>query len=159
MSDRRLGPWLSLVRQGVELELEFGTHSLEALVWIAETVEQSVYEPGSLLRTPRGIVFALANPPLRCGAFRGVRVAVDRVPVEPDRLRVRTEGTPWRPASSISRGAPLALAPGIRTEFEVTADLPSTDRPLEVRLELDNVAIPPLVWFEFQAVARELSPS
>lgn len=160
MPSHRLGSILSLVRQGLALEIGFGTHSLEALIWIAESVEQSVYTPGSLVATADGLAFSLSNPPLRAGAFRGLRVRIDGGPVAPDRVRVRTTaGRTWRTAASVASDSPLALTPGDPIDFEIVGlPVPMPRRPT-VRLELDSVAIPPVVWVEFtDDVRAEVTP-
>ena len=154
MSERRVGSILSLLKQGFELDVTFGTRSLESLLRIAEIVEESVYVPGSLSETERGLRFVLANPPLRVGAFRTVRVLVNGQSAPPSAVRFRcgTDG-PWRPATSLTRTEPVELLPGRPTEFEV--DLrPVPVGEVRVRLELENVAIPPLVWFEIRERIR-----
>jgi hypothetical protein len=156
MSDRRVGAILSLLRQSISIGADFGAHPLEALLWVAETVEGSVYEPGSLRRTGDVVSFALANPPLRSGAFSSARVSLGGQFLAAQDISVREDGRPWRTADSLSRAAPLRLAPGVRTEFRLRAPPPIVDRPLEVRLELESVAIPPLVWFEFRDSPGEL---
>ncbi len=154
MSDRRVGPLLSLLRQGIALDLEFGTRSLESLVRLAETVEESVYVPGSLVTGPYGLRFALENPPLRTGAFRALRARVNGAAVPPGSVRFRPAGTDtWRDAGGLDRDHPLELTPGARTEFELALAPPPTGE-VTVRLEFENVAIPPLVWFEFREPAR-----
>ncbi|HKN06199.1 MAG TPA: hypothetical protein VJ021_01150 [Thermoplasmata archaeon] len=160
MSDHRLGPALSLVRQGLSVGREFGMHSLEALLWVAETVEESVYVPRSLVRNAEGLSFMLANPPLRVGAFSSLRFWVDRVEVPSARVRLGT-GSPraWRTAAEISGAAPLELRPGEPTEVALDQVSTGVEREVTVRLELQSVAIPPLVWFEFTEAPRtEASP-
>jgi len=156
MRERGVGALLSLLRQGLALEIGFGTRSVEALLWVAETVEEAVYAPGSMVRTERGVRFELSNPPLRAGAFGAVRAWVDGTPVDPRAVSVREgAGTPWRAAASISQREPLALRPGQAAEVRlepVTAPGPGR---LTVRLELESVAIPPLVWLEFSDEVRE----
>ncbi len=154
MSARRIGSWLSLLRQSISVGYDFGARPLEALLWVAETVERSVYEPGSLVRIPDGYAFALANPPLRSGAFATARLAIDRQPVDPADLFVRELGRPWRSAASLSRDDPLRLAPGRRTEFRARVAPGVSARTVAFRLELESVAIPPLVWFEFEDLPR-----
>ncbi|HTT16879.1 MAG TPA: hypothetical protein VMH49_05940 [Thermoplasmata archaeon] len=150
MRGSRIGAWLSLVRQGLAVEVGFGTHSLETLVAIAESVEQGVYRPGSLASSDRGIVVTLANPPLRVGAFGGVRAWVDGSAVAPERLRVRAgAGGVWKAASTLSEADPLVLAPGRPTELALDGIDRAPRRRVRVRLEFDSVAIPPLVWLEF----------
>jgi hypothetical protein len=156
MSERTVGAMLSLARQTVALGFEFGTHSLEALLWVAETVENSVYEAGSLVREGDGIAFALLNPPLRTGAFQSVRLSLDGQLVDPSRLRLRPgPGRPWQSAASISRETPFTIRPGQRTEVAGGTGPPVDGRPMDVRLELESVAIPPLVWLEFRDIVRE----
>ncbi len=158
MGAHHLGGVLSLLRQGLAVEVDYGTHSLEALVEVAETVEESVYEPHSLRRTPGGLAFALDNPPLRVGAFTSLVVRVNEVPVRPDRIRLRPAlGAPWRSADAIGPDAPLALAPGDRTELVLTGEF-GTASELTVRLELHAPAIPPRVWFEFRETPVEGAP-
>ena len=159
VSTGRFAAVLSLARQGLSVGVEFGPHSLEALVGIAETVEESVYAPGSLAGTDAGISFALANPPLRTGAFGEVRLRVDGASIPSDAFRVRTAAAPdWRTASTVSARAPLELAAGVRTEFAVDGDWGRREGELTVRLELKSVAIPPLVWFEFRDRVRSGAP-
>lgn len=159
VSDRRVGTVLSLLRQALELDVEFGTHSIESMVRIAEVVERSVYAAGSLRATPSGVRFVLENPPLRLGAFGAVRVRVDGAWIPPARTRLRTEGTTaWRTAQDVDRERPIVLLPGVPTEFEVDLN-ERPGRELMVRLELESVAIPPLVWFEFrEPIAAESGP-
>ncbi len=159
MSDRRVGPLLSLVRQGLELEVDFGTHSIEALLWIAETVEESVYPSGSLASTPAGLRFELLNPPLRVGAFHALRVSVDDRWVPPEGVRFRPALTAtWRSAASLSAESPVVLAPGRPMEFAVDAPWARDPGERHLRVELESVAIPPLVWIEFADTARAESP-
>ena len=159
MSDHRVGSALRVAREALGLALDFGVESLEAFAWVAATVESSVYVPHSLVRSPSGIRFALANPPLRIGAFSSVRIRVDGNPVPPDRVRIRSERVGrWRTAAELSAESALELQAGSFTEFEV--DLPAGKLPAEltVRLELQSVAIPPLVWMEFREPLGEAPP-
>jgi hypothetical protein len=150
VSDRRFGSLLSLLRQGFSVEKEFGTHSLESLLSVAEMVEESVYERGSLTRTSNGLSFRLNNPPLRTGAFSSLRLLVDGAPVPGERARVRGgPGLPWRDLTDISTERPLELRPGEVTEIAMGLSPPGGAKKLAVRLELQSTAIPPLVWFEF----------
>lgn len=157
MSDRRFGSLLSLLRQGFSVEREFGTHSLAALLSMAELVEQSVYARGSLIWTPSALAFRLNNPPLRTGAFSSLGVSVDRVAIPPERVRFRIgPGFSWRSASNLAADRPLELRPGLPTEVELGTTEPTDPKNVTVRLELRSVAIPPLVWFEFtDALRRE----
>ncbi len=155
MSERRIGPVLSLLRQGLTVGVEYGAHSLEALLWVAETVENGVYRPGSLVRHDAGLAFILDNPPLRTGAFSSARLSVEGAPLAPEEVRCRVgPGGPWRRFDSISAATPLELRPGVPTEFETTATRGSAPGPITVRLELISLAIPPRVWFEFTDRAR-----
>ncbi len=148
-----------LLRQGVAIEVEFGTHSLEALLWVAETVEGSVYVPGSLHATSTGLGFCLANPPLRVGAFDSVAVAVDGRGIPPERVRFRkTDAAAWRRASDVGPPDPYVVAPGDSTEFGVEVPPGSIGRRATVRLELRSVAIPPLVWIEIADSVRPELP-
>src|SRR5271170_2033022 len=127
MGDHRLSSVLRLAGEAVGLGWDFGLDALEALTWVARTVEGSVYVPGSLTRTATGVRFALANPPLRIGAFSSVRVLVDGTPVPPDRVRVRHVPVgSWTVTSELTVDRPLALQGGSGIEFEV--DGPSLSR-------------------------------
>jgi len=134
-------------------------HSLEALLWVAETIEESVYVPRSLVRSDRGLSFTLANPPLRAGAFSSLRLWVDRVEVLSGDVRVRT-GSPraWRTAAEINEASPLELRPGEPTDVSLDRVSTGTEREVTVRLELQNIAIAPLVWFEFTEIPRAEAP-
>lgn len=150
VGSRHVGDVLSLVRQGLTLGVQFGTHSVEALLWVAETVEEGVYEAGSLRRTAEGISFALDNPPLRVGAFTSLRVRVGEAEVTGDRIRIRPgPGTAWRTAASVGPDAPFHLGPGDRSEFDLVGEFGSVRESVTVRIELRTPAVPPLVWFEF----------
>jgi hypothetical protein len=155
VSAHRFGSLLRLASDAVLLELEFGTQSLEALAWIGRTVESSVYLSGSLARTPTGFRFALANPPLRIGAFSGVRLLVEGTPVDPAQVRLRVgPGLPWRTTTSLSAEHPLELQAGSTLEFESNSPLEGTPKTLTIRLEFQSIAIPPLVWVEFRETLR-----
>jgi hypothetical protein len=156
----RVRAWLGLAHQGLDVGLDFGTRSVEAMAWVALTVERSVYLADSLIRTPAGVRFTLANPPLRTGAFAACRIGIDGRPPTSQGVRVRTwGGTTWRPASSLTADAPLHFRPGEPTEFEVDVALPTAGPSLHVRLELECPAIPPLVWFEFTDTPRPGGPA
>ncbi len=158
MRELRLGAILSLVRQGLALEIGFGTRSVEALTWIAEAVEESVYVAGSLVQTAEGVQLTLANPPLRLGAFRRLRATIDGHPVPPERLRFRTaSAAAWRAAASLSEADPLVLLPGRPTVIAADGVPGPTGRTVRVRLELESVAIPPLVWIELSDEVREVA--
>jgi hypothetical protein len=155
MRERGLAALVDLVREGLAIEIGFGSHSLEALLWVAETVEGSVYTPGSLVRTERGLAFSLSNPPLRMGAFHALRAFVGGAPVAASSVSVREgPGRPWRSAASLSEAEPLAIRPGQSTEIALEPWTDPGPGRLTVRLELESVAIPPLVWVEFADEVR-----
>jgi hypothetical protein len=155
---RHVGDVLSLLRQGLTVGYQYGTHSVEALLWVAETVEEGVYEAGSLRRTPEGIAFALNNPPLRVGAFTSLVLRVAGVAVPSDSVRIRPgPGAPWRLATTVADSSPLYLAPGDRTEFELQGSFGHGSDPITVRLELHTPFLPPLVWFEFHESPTEVA--
>jgi len=148
-----VGRALSVVRQGLELGLEYGPRSVESILWVAETIEESVYLAGSLVRSGGTVRFELGNPPLRTGAFSAARLVWERQPVPPARLRLRPDPRgPWRPADGITPDAPISLRAGvpIRVEAEVPGD--DVGSTVTVRLELESRAIPPLVWLQFRDV-------
>jgi hypothetical protein len=150
VGSRHVGGVLSVLRQGLTLGVQFGTHSVEALLWVAQSVEEGVYEAHSLARTSEGITFALENPLLRVGAFTSLRVLVDGAEIPGERVRLRAgAGSPWRTAASLGPDASYHLAPGDRTEFDLLGTLGRGSDPITVRLELRCPAIPPVVWFEF----------
>jgi hypothetical protein len=151
-----LGRELSLLRQGISIGTEYGAHSIIMLARIAEMVEESVYEPGSLCAIASGIRFVLRNPPLRIGAFSSIRVRANQTEVSPDRVRFRT-GTrgSFRSLESIDRDNPFTMVPGQRTEVEVDWTGPLPKGAQTILLSLRNVAIPPLVWFEFVDAIHE----
>jgi|SRR5579859_2083428 len=140
---------VSLLREAVSLVREFGLHSAERLGQVAEFLERSVYAPRSLRVVPGGVGFTLLNPPLRVGAFSSLRVAWDGEALLPGRIFVRPEShAVERPGSDILPARPLDLRPGERIEFRLAGI--SFDRAHHrVRLELQSIAVPPLVWFEF----------
>jgi hypothetical protein len=148
MRSCRLYGDLSLLRQGVEVAVGFGIRSLEGLAEVANLLEQSVYEPGSLARTPDGFAFTLLNPPLRMGAFSSVRILWNGHDVDPGIAAIRLPGLPDRPLSGISVVAPVTIPVGSRTGFSVASREVARGRH-HLRLELQSVAVPPRVWFEF----------
>jgi hypothetical protein len=158
MADHRAEAVLRILRAGLAIGIEFGTHSVESLLGVAEAVQESVMVPHSFLRTREGVSFAFANPPLRCGAFGAVRVRIQQEEVGPDRVRLRHgPGEEWRTAASVTPTAPFCWNPGQGAEFRIAwLDRPRPGR-MTVRLELENIAIPPLVWVEFVATP-ELAP-
>ena len=144
---------LSLLRQGLSIEIHYGTRSLEALLSVAEAVEDAVYATGSLRRIPGGLALALDNPPLRVGAFSAVRVLVDRNAVPPAQVRLRRgPGAAWRTASDVTADSPYRWGPGEPTEFELETSAALTGEPVCVRIELVSIAVPPLVWCEIREV-------
>ena len=149
-----MGSWpfrgdVSLLRQGIALIRGFGLRSAERLGSVAEFLERSVYQPSSLCATGDGVAFLLLNPPLRIGAFSSLRVAWDGEMVPPERAFLQRDGdSVERAFSDISRDRPVVLLAGRRVRFRV--DLGGAAYGFHrVRLELRNLAIPPLVWFEF----------
>jgi len=140
---------LSVVRQGLHLAREFGLRPLEELARVAELVEHSVYEAGSLRSGEDEIRFTLLNPPLRMGAFSRIGLAWDGVPIPPDRAWIRLPGAPGPSALSlVTVSSPVTIPIGERTEFGFSiAPVPAGAHA--VRLELQSVAVPPLVWFDF----------
>jgi hypothetical protein len=150
VTKRDVASLISLLRQGLTLGVQFGTQSVEALLWVAQTIEEGVYVAHSLTRSSTGITFALDNPPLRVGAFTALTVLVEGAPVPGDRVRLRRgEGSPWRTAASIGPSVPFDLAPGDPTEFDLVGTFGRPGAKLTVRLELHNPAVPPRVWLEF----------
>jgi hypothetical protein len=138
------------VRQGLSIGVHFGTQSVEALLWVAQSIEEGIYSDGSLRRTRDGIAFALENPILRVGAFGELNLIVNGAPIPGDRVRFRSgEGTEWRAADSVRRESPWELRPGDRSQFEIRGEFGRGSDSITVRLELRTRAIPPLVWFEF----------
>lgn len=145
---------LSLLRQGVSLAWEFGVRSLEGLTRIAELIEHSVYEPRSLVRTPDGVAFTLLNPPLRMGAFSGLTVRWDGGTVPPAAVALALPGVrDPLPATRVGPTQPFTFPVGQRTTILLALGSPAAGRH-RVRLELESVAIPPRVWFEFEDELR-----
>ncbi len=156
MAAHRIVALVHLLRQGLALEGEFGLLPLEAMVAVARTVEESVFDPASFVRGPVGLRFVLRNPPLRCGAFSAIRVGVDGAVPTAKGLRVATGTTSaWTEAVDLSATHPLHLRPGVPIRFDVESGGAPGRRARTVRIELDSVAIPPLVWLEFTAVPRD----
>lgn len=153
----RLRVELSLLRQGLSVGWEFGAQSLEELASVGEFLEHCVYEPRSLHRVPGGVAFTLRNPPLRMGAFSSIRVRWDHEPVPPGSVTLLREGEAiGRPLDAIDVHHPVAFSFGRRTSFRLGIGSPSPGDH-HVRLELQSVAVPPLVWFEFtEPVGEEI---
>ena len=157
VSNHRFASLLRLAGEAIRVEAQFGTQSLEALAWVASTVGASVYVPESLVRTPTGFRFALANPPLRVGAFSSLSLRVDGVVVPSDRVRVRLgPACPWRETALLTPSEPLELAAGTPIEFDADWPLREGGGEITLRLEFHNVAIPPLVWLEVRGTPREM---
>lgn len=153
MASRSLGGLLSLVRQGFEIEVDHGTRSIEAFLWIAETVESSVYRRGSLMRTPDGLRFVLDNPPLRSAAFSRLELALEGTPVPGGQVQLRRNGVGrWRTGSSVRPEAPLDFVAGDHLEVTVAGLVAAAPAPVTIRVTLETRAIPPPVWLEFREV-------
>ena len=150
---------LGVIRQGLHLLFEFGVRPLEEMTRVAELIEHSVYEKGSLGRRGESISFVLLNPPLRMGAFSEISLTFDSTPVPKDLVTVEPgpRAAP-RTLADLSRDRPLTLPVGVRTRFRFTAPVTGPG-PHRVRLDLHSVAIPPRVWFEFHDhLADDLAP-
>jgi hypothetical protein len=140
---------VGLLRESISLIAEFGLRSAARLAYVAEFLERSVYAPKSLRAVPGGVRFSLLNPPLRVGAFSSVRVAWDGTFCPGERAFLLAEGhSIERSLSDIDLSRPVELRPGQRTDFRLL-DVPAGSGSHRVRLELTNIAVPPLVWFEF----------
>ncbi len=148
---------LSLLREGVDVAVGFGVRSLEGLGGVAEFLEHAVYEPRSFRAIDQGVTFTLRNPPLRMGAFGSIRVGVDGVWTPPSQVSVHPGDAPAPiPLDQVDRDRPVTLPIGLRTAF-VLRGVDPTPRRARVRLELLSVAIPPLVWYEFEDELRAAS--
>ncbi len=140
---------LAVVRQGLDVLFGFGLRPLEEMVTVAELLEHSVYEHGSLACDGPRATFVLLNPPLRMGAFHSATLLWDGAPVPSQGVRVRPGGSAeTRAFSDLTRERPVTLPIGERTRFWVEG-VPLDPGAHRVRLELFSVAIPPRVWFEF----------
>jgi hypothetical protein len=149
---------VGLLRESLSLIAEFGLRSTARLAYVADFLERSVYASKSLHAVPDGVGFTLLNPPLRVGAFSSVRVAWDGTFVPGERAFLRPEGhSIERPFSDISLSRPVELRPGQRVDFRLL-DIPAGSGSHRVRLELSNIAVPPLVWFEFVDSIRGPDP-
>jgi hypothetical protein len=136
-----------LIREGLQVAHRYGFRSLEEMVRIALFLESAVYESGSLQSIPGGVRFALRNPPLRIGAFSGLALQWDDVPVPASGCTVQTGAeTPPVRFSDVGRSAPVVLPIGQRVEFTAMVGEP-TGGSHTVLLELHSLAIPPRVWF------------
>ncbi|MCI4340260.1 MAG: hypothetical protein L3J73_03210 [Thermoplasmata archaeon] len=153
MRTGRLFGDLSLLEQGVEVAAGFGLRSIEGLVDVAELLEQSVYEPRSLRRTPTGFGFTLLNPPLRMGAFSSLKLIWNGTAVDASEASIILPDAAPRSFGSIDRSNPVSVPVGRRSRFEVASET-VVDGRHHLRLELQSVAVPPLVWFEFSDELR-----
>jgi hypothetical protein len=146
---------VGIIRQGISVVREFGLRSAERLAYVADFLERSVYAPKSLRVVQDGVGFTLLNPPLRVGAFSSLRVAWDGAIHPPDRAFVRAEGHSIdRALADIDVDRPVELRPGERVDIRLTG-ISVDSRQHRVRLELQNIAVPPLVWFEFEDTISE----
>ncbi|MHB8352656.1 MAG: hypothetical protein ACYDFT_08250 [Thermoplasmata archaeon] len=143
---------LELLREGIRIGWDYGRHPLVELARVAEYIERSVYRKGSLAATAGGLAFVLHNAPLRQGAFGRVQLFLDGVPVAPDRATIHPSDTPApRPLSEVRFDAPVVLRPGVEVRVEIRSGPEyRVGTEVTVRMELENVAIPPKVWLEFR---------
>ncbi|HEV8049236.1 MAG TPA: hypothetical protein VGP88_01445 [Thermoplasmata archaeon] len=154
----RVGVELGLLRAGVDIGRGFGWHSLEEMARIALYLEGEIYEKGSLRAVPGGIAFTLHNPPLRMGAFRLVRLLWDGRPLPEGDCTVHPQDLPGPVRfDQIRRETPLILPAGRQVAFGAQISPPPTG-PHTVRLELQSLAIPPVVWFQVTENLRPLPP-
>lgn len=150
---------LGLVREGLRLALEYGVGPLEEMVRVAELIESSVYDHGSLATDGRQVRFRLLNPPLRMGAFSRVALHWDGAVIAPANATIApADGRPPRRFDEVSPERPTTIPTGRRTEIAFQTDRQESGVH-RVRLELDSVAIPPMVWLEFtDRLATSMSP-
>jgi len=155
MGVRSLAVDFALLWEGVEIGEEFGFLSLEALARVGRFLEHAFYEPASLTYSPEGLSFALRNPPLRMGAFSQIRIFLDRIEVDLARASIRSEGSaePTR-LDQVDRDHPVVIPVGVISRFTLQGPALGPG-PHTIRLELQSVAIPPLVWMEITDVVRE----
>lgn len=140
---------LGLVRQGLRLALDYGVRPLEEMVRVAELIESSVYEHGSLTTAGREVRFRLLNPPLRMGAFSRIALRWDGAVILPsDAMIAPVDGRSGTRFSEISADRPFTIPIGRRTEVRFETDRRESGVHT-IRLELESVAIPPMVWLEF----------
>lgn len=144
----RLGIDLGLLREGLQIGRGFGLHSLEEMARIALYLESAVYDRGSLRPIPDGIAFALHSPPLRMGAFQRVSLTWDGrlLPLVDCTAHPVDLPAPVR-LDTIDRPHPLILPVGERIEFAAVVPPPEAG-PHTIRVDLESVAIPPVVWFQ-----------
>jgi hypothetical protein len=150
---------VGLLRESISMVREFGLHSVDHLLHVAEFLEKSVYGPHSLHSLPGGAGFTLLNPPLRVGAFSTIRVAWDGKFVPPEQAFVRAQGhAVERSVADITPLRPIEMRPGQRIDFRLSG-VPTGPGHHRVRIEFQNIAIPPLVWFEFVDSVAERPPT
>ncbi|MCI4325568.1 MAG: hypothetical protein L3K00_06785 [Thermoplasmata archaeon] len=138
---------LGLLRDGLRIGHEYGFRSLEELARTGVFLQSVVYEANSLRTVSGGVAFALHSPPLRMGAFSRLSLRWDDQEVPPDACTVRPEAlaAPVR-FSDVSPTNPVVFPVGERIAFTAGVGTPSHG-PHTVRLELQSLAIPPVVWF------------
>lgn len=153
MSCRTIGLDLSLLRQAISIAREGGLSSLEELARLGAFLEKAFYVADSLRSHPDHIEFEIENPPLRMGAFRAARLLWDGESVPPERCVIAPGRDGPRPFSEVSELQPLTIPSGRRTTIMAAIACPSESRHT-VRLELQSIAIPPVVWLEFYDRAR-----
>ncbi len=130
------------------LEWEFGTKAITELARTASLAGLQVFERGSLKATPDGVRFTFRNPPLRMGAFSAIRVFWDRQRVPDADVTVQVRGSP--PPTSLAKvkaNRPFTVPVGQRTDFVLRLPTPA-EGAHRLRLELQSVAIPPMVFWE-----------
>ena len=139
---------VELLSDGLTLSWDFGLASLTELARTATLAGLNVLESGSVRAEEGGVVFTLRNPPLRIGASRAVRVFWDREPLDPQRVRVEVRGQPpGTRLSAVSGATPLTIPVGLRTDFHLEGAA-SAEGKHRLRLELDPIAIPPMLFWE-----------
>lgn len=143
---------LELAREGMLIGWDYGRRPLVELARTAEYIERSVYRKGSLRREANRVIFELRNAPLRQGAFGRVRLFLDGAPVDPERATIHPRDAPApRTLAEIRPEAPVVLRPGVEVRLEIgTGPVRTVGTEVTVRMELESVAIPPLVWLEFR---------
>jgi hypothetical protein len=148
MGSRSFALDLSILRQGLSIGREFGFASLEEFARLGSFLEGAFYERGSLASDPSGFSFRLANPPLRLGAFSAIRLFWDGAAIPPDRAAISVgRDRPPRRFSDVDVGRPLTLSFGGPIRITVQTAPPRVGLH-RLRLELQSIAIPPVVWIE-----------
>jgi hypothetical protein len=119
------------------------------MVRVAELIESSVYDRGSLTTDGRQVRFRLLNPPLRMGAFSRITLVWDGGAIPPsDATITSVSGQSPTRLDKISAERTVTIPIGRRTEIAFATDRRESGAH-RVRLELESVAIPPMVWLEF----------